>query len=148
MSAADDVVEMQSLCEFIAEKLSISKKDKDRTKAIYGALNPNGHRDELVTWNRCYEFLKGRARIVQSWEKDLARAQRDAIRASERERRAQEHVEWLQFVHQQAISSDEDMDRVEIAALERVLARVGALGGPVGCSEADEREDQSQGWGR
>lgn len=139
MSAADDVVEMQSICEFIAEKLAISRKDKDRTKAIYSALNPHGQRDELVTWNRCYEFLKGKARLVQSWEKDLARTQRDAIRAADRERRAQEHVEWLQFIHQQATAEGEDMDRAEIAALERVLARVGALGGPVGGSEAQRR---------
>ena len=69
MSAADDVAEMQTLAGFIADKLAASTKNKDRTKALYDALNPNARRDELVSWNRCFEFLTGRARLVQSWEK-------------------------------------------------------------------------------
>ena len=137
MSAADDVMEMQDLVGFIADKLSPSKKDKDRTKAIYDALNPR--RGELLSWNRCFEFLKGKARLVQSWEKDLARQKRDALRAEEQERRAREHVEWLQFIHQQATADGENVDRAEIAALERVLTRVGALGGSMGRSEAPRR---------
>lgn len=132
MSAADDVVEMQTLSEFIADKLASSKKDKDRTKALYDALNPDAHRDELVTWNRCFEFLKGKVRIVQSWEKDLARAKRDAIEAAERVRRNQAHIEWLRFIHEQATADGEDVDSPEIAALERVLSRVGALDSAVG----------------
>lgn len=137
MSAADDVMEMQDLVGFIADKLAPSKKDKDRTKAIYDALNP--HREEFLSWNRCFEFLKGKARLVQSWEKDLAREKRDALRAAERERRAREHVEWLQYIHQQATASGENVDRTEIAALERVLARVGALDSALGSSETPRR---------
>lgn len=137
MSAADDVMEMQGLVGFIADKLAPSPKDKARTQAIYDALNPK--RKELISWNRCFEFLKGKARLVQSWEKDLAREKRDALQAAESERRAREHVEWLQYVHQQATASGEDVDRAEIAALERVLSRVGALGGPLGSAEAPRR---------
>lgn len=143
MSAADDVAEMQSLAEFIADKLSISKKDKDRTQAIYDAFNPEKHRNELVTWNRCFEFLKGKVRLVQSWEKDLARAKRDAIKADERQRRNREHVEWLQFIHQQATADGADMDRAELAALERVLARVGVLPGALGNSEETTAADHA-----
>lgn len=139
MSAADDVAEMQSLAEFIAGKLAQSKKDKDRTKAVYDAFNTDPHRNELVTWNRCFEFLKGKARIVQSWEKDLARAKREAIEAADRQRRTREHIEWLHFVHQQATESGADVDRAEIAALERVLSRVGALDSAVGNSGQSER---------
>lgn len=139
MSAADDVMEMQSLVGFIADKLAISKKDKDRTKAIYSALNPNEHRDELVTWNRCFEFLKGKARLVQSWEKDLARQHAEAIRQAERERRATEHVAWLRSIHQQATADGADMDRADLAALERVLSRVGALDSAVGNSSEPRR---------
>lgn len=132
MSAADDVVEMQSLVGFIADKLTASNKDKDRTKAIYAALNPDAHRDELITWNRCYEFLKGRARLVQSWEKDLARTKREAIENAERQRRATEHVAWLRSIHQGAAASGADMDRSDLAAVERVLSRLGALDSAVG----------------
>ncbi len=139
MSAADDVVEMQSLVGFIADKLTASNKDKDRTKAIYAALNPDAHRDELITWNRCYEFLKGKARLVQSWEKDLARIKREAIEDAERQRRATEHVAWLRGVHQSATASGADMDRADLAALERVLARVSASGGALGNSEQPRR---------
>ena len=132
MSAADDVAEMQTLAGFIADKLGASTKNKDRTKALYDALNPNAHRDELVSWNRCFEFLTGRARLVQSWEKDLARAKRQAIEAADRERRNREHIEWLRFVHEQATENGADMDRSDLAALERVLSRVGALDRAVG----------------
>ncbi len=132
MSAADDVAEMQTLAGFIADKLGASTKNKDRTKALYDALNPNARRDELVSWNRCFEFLTGRARLVQSWEKDLAREKRKAIETAERERRNREHIEWLRFVHEQAAADGADMDRADIAALERVLSRVGALDSAMG----------------
>lgn len=151
MSAADDVAEMQSLAEYIADRLAISKKDKDRTKALYAAFNPEIHRgDELVSWNRCFEFLKGKARIVQSWEKDLARAKRDAIKAAERQRRTHEHVAWLRSIHEGAVASGADLDRSDLAVLERVLSRVGALDsslGNPGFTDADERADQSRDWG-
>jgi hypothetical protein len=154
MSAADDVSEMQSLAEYIAERLSISKKDKDRTKALYTAFNPELHRgNEMVSWNRCFEFLKGKARIVQSWEKDLARAKRDAIKAAERQRRTQEHIAWLRSIHDGAAQAGADMDRADLAAVERVLSRIGALGstlgdtGAAGFTDADNRHDQSEGWG-
>lgn len=132
MSAADDVAEMQTLAGFIADKLAASTKNKDRTKALYDALNPNARRDELVSWNRCFEFLTGRARLVQSWEKDLAREKRRAIEATERDRRNREHIEWLRFVHQQAAAEGADMASADFAALERVLSRVGALDSAVG----------------
>lgn len=132
MSAADDVIEMQSLAELIASKFSATKKDKDRTNALYAALNPHAPRKELFSWNRCYEFLKGRARSVHSWEKDLARLKADAIQKADRERRAAEHIDWLRSIHQSATASGSDMDRSEIAALERVLSRVGALDSAMG----------------
>ena len=139
MSAADDVAEMQTLAGFIADKLGASTKNKDRTKALYDALNPNAHRDELVSWNRCFEFLTGRARLVQSWEKDLAREKRKAIETADRERRQREHIEWLRFVHEQAAQDGADMDRADLAALERVLSRVGALDSAVGDSSEARR---------
>ena len=133
MSAADDVAEMRTLAGFIADKFSASNKNKDRTNALYDVFNPDRHRGgELVSWNRCFEFLTGRARTVQSWEKDLARAKRDAIKAAERERQAQQHIEWLRFIHQQAAQDGADMDRADLAALERVLSRVGALDSTMG----------------
>lgn len=133
MSAADDVAEMQTLAGFIADKLAASTKNKDRTNALHAAFNPRANRgEELISWNRCFEFLTGRARLVQSWEKDLARAKREAIETAQRERRNREHIEWLRFVHEQAVSDGADMDRADIAALERVLSRVGALDSAMG----------------
>ena len=151
MSAADDVIEMQSLCDFIAGRLASSKKDKDRTNAIYSAFNPELHRgQELISWNRCFEFLRGKARRVDGWEKDLARAKRDAIKAAERQRQTQEHIAWLRSIHEGAAASGADVDRADLAVLERVLSRVGALDsalGDTGFTDADERHDQSRDWG-
>ena len=148
MSAADDVMEMQSLVRLIADRLSPSKKDKDRTRAIYDALN--AHRGELISWNRCFEFLKGKARLVQSWEKDLARQKQQALRDAARRQATLGHVEWLRSIHEQAASDGADMDRADLAALERVLSRVGALDsalGNPGFTDADPEADQSH-WGR
>ena len=148
MSAADDVMEMQSLVGFIADRLSPSKKDKDRTKAIYDALN--SHREELISWNRCFEFLKGKARLVQSWEKDLARQKQQALRDAAERQRTAAHLAWLRSIHEGAAASGADMDRADLAALERVLSRVGALDSALGIpstTDADETADQSH-WGR
>ena len=147
MSAADDIFEMKGLCEQIAERLAASSSDKDRVTAIYEALKAK------VSWNRSFEFLKGKARLVQSWEKDLARAKLQELKRIERDRQALHHIAWLRSIHSQAEEAGSDMDRSDLAAVERVLSRIGVLDRPLGnpdaaFTDADERADQSEGWGR
>ncbi|KKB80807.1 hypothetical protein VW35_00940 [Devosia soli] len=146
MSAADDIYEMKSLCEQIAGRLATSSSDKDRVTAIYEALKAK------VTWNRAFEFLKGKARRIDSWEKDLARAKLQELKRLERERQALQHVAWLQSIRSQAEEAGSDMDRADLAAVERVLSRIGVLDRPLGnpdaaFTDADERADQSTDWG-
>jgi hypothetical protein len=148
MTAADDVAEMQELCEYISASRSKSTNIQAMTSALHKAFNPNLRRgDERISWNRCYEFLKAKARLVQSWEKDLARAEAKAIRAAERERKTTEHIEWLRSIHERAAETGADMDRADLAVVERVLTRIGALDSAVGSPRAAEDEDQSKGWG-
>lgn len=145
MSAADDIFEMKGLCEQIAERLSASSSDKDRVTAVYEALKAK------VSWNRAFEFLKGKARLVQSWEKDLARAKLQDLKRAERDRQTLQHIAWLRSIHAGASETGADVDRADLAALERVLSRIGALDstmGNPGFTDADEQADQSQGWGQ
>jgi len=144
MSAADDIFEMKGLCEQIAERLAASSSDKDRVTAIYEALKAK------VTWNRAFEFLKGKARRIDSWEKDLARAKLQELKRLERDRQKLQHVAWLRSIHSHAAETGADLDRADLAAVERVLSRIGALDcavGNPGFTEADERADQPQGRG-
>ena len=145
MSAADDIFEMKSLCEQIAGRLSASSDDKDRVKAIYEALKAK------VSWNRSFEFLKGKARRIDSWEKDLARATLQDLKRAERDRQTLHHIAWLRSIHEGASEAGADLDRADLAALERVLSRIGALDsalGNPGFTDADDRADQSDGWGQ
>lgn len=146
MSAADDIFEMKGLCSQIADRLAASSDDKDRANAVVQALKAR------VTWNRAFEFLKGKARRIDSWEKDLARAQLQELKRIEREREALRTISWLASALENAALSGEDVDRSDLAAVQRVLSRIGALDSAVGSAsasftDADERADQSH-WGR
>ena len=147
MSAADDILEMKGLCSQIADRLAASSDDKDRVNAVVQALMAR------VSWNRAFEFLKGRARRIDSWEKDLARARLTELKRIEREREAQRTIAWLASALEGAAASGADVDRSDLAAVQRVLARIGASDSALGDTEpaftdADETADQSRDWGR
>jgi hypothetical protein len=119
MSAHSDVLEMQSLCEAIADRVAASGREKDRVAAIVRYLG--------VGWNRALEFLRGKARRVDSWEKDYARQQLAALKAAEREQRDREHIAWLgRTLSALQAAPDQDFHGPSIDALQRVLSRVGA----------------------
>jgi hypothetical protein len=72
MSPEADVLEMQSLMERIADFLAPRATDQARATAIHRAfLTPD--RKPLFTWNRAYELLKAKARMVHGFEKDNAK---------------------------------------------------------------------------
>lgn len=99
MSAEADVLEMQSLCSQIADRLAESAAQKDRVRAVKSAVkkqNDQGERVEAFGWNRVLEFLCGKARRIDSWEKDLARETVAELKDAERRRRDLEHLEWLE----------------------------------------------------
>lgn len=124
-SSPADVAEMKALCLEIADKTAASKHEKDRIAAVQKAVG--------VGWNRALEFLKGRARKIDSWEKDLARENVAELRRAEEQRRIAGHVDFLNRQLAYLKTSDPDLYGPHIDRIERGLASAGVLD----CAVAD-----------
>lgn len=126
MSCADDVMEMQSICDELAGKLTLSQAWKDRIAALHAVFRDDKGQP-LITWNRAYEFLSGKARRVDSWEKDFARNELQKHEAAERRREAANLVGNLNRTVAYLRSTDPDGHRHDIAAIERTLGLAGVF---------------------
>lgn len=115
MSAASDVLEMQQLCGEIADRSAATHHIKSRVAAIVRALQ------NKVSDNRAYEFLRAKALRIDSWEKDLARQERDRLRALADQRDAARFLGRLASTQSYLEASDPELYRADIAALGRAL---------------------------
>lgn len=138
MSPASDVQEMQDICAELATLLRLPDSIQARTNELRRLFGR-----ERFGWNRINEFVRGKARRVDGWEKDLARKVRDDIRREARQRREHEHLAWL-------AEQTKGMDGGAADVLQRLLCRAGYVDSPVAVpeTEADADFDQSSGWGR
>lgn len=137
MSPRHDVLKMQSICEAIADLLAAPGDVKARTRPVRSRLGV-----KLFSWNRINEFLRAKARRVDSWEMDHARAQLAALKAEAEQREAAEHVDWLaRTLASYRASPDPYLRRPEISALERTLAAAGLLDRPLGSGTAPQGDD-------
>lgn len=144
MSPADDVVEMQGFCTEIADLLRLPQNLKDRTNELQRLFGR-----QLFGWNRINEFLRGKARRVDGWEKDHARRILEQQREADLRAQADRHVDWLRSTVEHLQASGEELDGFNLAGLERALARAGASGRPVGrpgAAEFDADFDQRNRW--
>lgn len=112
-STATDVAEMRELCGEIADRTAESDAWKDRTDAVAAGVK--------VGWNRAYEFLKGKVRQVQSWEKDNARQRVAELRRAEREQEDRAHFLWLREQIDRHRASGEELRGPHVDALEHFL---------------------------
>lgn len=144
MSATADVREMQTLCEALAEKLAFSEADKDQIRAILKVFS-DGKGAALITANRAFEFLRGKARRVDSWEKDIARQELRRLEEAERAAALQGHVLWLRRSAEYLRATDEERHRFDIDALEQAVRVAGSVGGSL---VAVASEDTDKGAGR
>lgn len=126
MSAEADVMEMKSLCGGIAELLTPSRSEKDRIAAVRGVFRDR-HGRFLISWNRTLEFLRGKARRIDSWEKDFARRQLEDLKRMEQQRRDHAHLNWLD----ELIASDPRLGGRSAAELQHLLRGAGPQDGPV-----------------
>jgi hypothetical protein len=95
MSAAEDVREMQTLANEIADYMAgTGALLKQRIGAVLKAINADA--SEPITDNRALEFLKGRARMVHAWERANADRQLRELKQREEAAREHAHVLWLQ----------------------------------------------------
>lgn len=128
MSAVADVSEMQGICADIVRRLSrgLQKQQVPQLAKLIG-----------VTENRALEFLRAKARRIDSWEKDRARTIRDELKRAERRQRELEHLAWLR---QQV----EGMDGSAVDALQHLLRGDGDEAGAVALPEAFDPADDDQ----
>lgn len=95
MSAADDVIEMKSVANELADRMAgIGAQVQTRVGAVLKAINAGAR--EPITDNRAYEFLRGRARAVHAWEMSNAKRQLEEIKERERTARDNAHLAWLE----------------------------------------------------
>lgn len=133
MSAIADVNEMQSICSEIASLVAGNDLKKNRIAELAKLIG--------VTENRALEFLRAKARRVDSWEKDRAREIRIRLKSAAQRRREHEHLEWLR----QQLAG---MDGGGVDALQHLLRGAGHEDGALAVSETDSDFDQRNGWGR
>ncbi len=124
MSPEADVAFMVNACDEIASARSRGPSMQQKVDAVMKALR--------VSENRAYEFLKGKARRVDGFEKDRARAIKAEIEAENANRKRAEHIEWLRSTIEHLREENAGVDSHEVAHVERVLARIGALDSPMG----------------
>jgi len=134
MTAADDVLEMKSLTNELADRLvGASAKLAARAGAVIKAIGG-------ITENRALELLKGKARRVDGWEKDNARRRLAALRNRERIERENEHLAWLECEIARHRASGEELRGPLVDGLEHVLRAARGEAGAVAVSRADEPE--------
>ncbi len=132
MSSADDVVEMKTLCGELAERLAPYGGVKARVNALMGKLR--------LGENRVVEFLRGKARRVESWEKDRARARLARRKDAERQRRELEHLTWLESEIARHRASGEELRGPHVDGLEHFLRLARGEDSTVEVSEAEAAE--------
>jgi hypothetical protein len=142
-SKLSSLAEMQSLVHQTADFTAGSGNWKDRVQAAARALG--------FGWSRTKDLYYQDARRIDAEEMDRARTVVRKLKDEQRRREAARHVAWLNSTLDHAVSSGADVDRADLAVVQRVLSRIGALDSPLGnpgFTDADENADQSQGWGQ
>jgi hypothetical protein len=134
-SSAADVAEMQAMCVEIADKTASSAHPKDRISAVATAIG--------VGWNRALEFLAGKARRIDGWEKDLARENLAELKRAEEQRRIAGHVAYLNRTLSYLKASDPELYGPHIDLVERGLA----AGGVLDCAVAETAAEPARAFG-
>jgi hypothetical protein len=140
MSSADDVSEMVTLSTELADRLAgHGAAMKQRIGAVADAVG--------VTTNRALEFMKGKARRVDAWEKEHAKRRVAELRDAERRQRERAHLLWLESELGRLQSSGEEFHGAHVDGLQHFLRVVRGEAGAVAVPDAAEDHDQSVEWG-
>jgi hypothetical protein len=133
MSAAEDVLEMKSLARELADRLA-------GQGAAANKLRVNAVATEIgVSWNRALEFLSGKARRVDAWEKENAKRRIAELKDAERRQHENQYLDWL-------VSAPADERGPLLDRLEQALRVARGEAGPVALQEASVDHDQSREW--
>jgi len=128
MSPAEDVREMQSITVELAERLvGAGAQLQKQVSAVVKAFTVE--RVKLISDNRALEFIKGKARRVDAWEREHAARQLEELRERERIARDSAHFAWLEGeIARHRVSGTEHRGS-HVLALEHLLQRARAEAG-------------------
>lgn len=127
------VAEMSALVREAAD-YAPSSNWKERVRAAARALN--------IPFGRAKRHYYGEARRVEAEEMDRARAAIRELRAAQRERRANEHLAWLECEIARHRASGEELRGAHVDGLEHFLRLARGADGPVALqAEADDPAD-------
>ena len=129
-----DVAFMEDACLKIAQSKATGSSMKQKIGAIVDALR--------VTENRAYEFLRGKARRIDGYEKDRAREVLEQIEAENARREEAEHVEWLRTTYQRLREAGEGENSRDVARLEHLLRKLGAFDSALAIPPAPLKEQE------
>lgn len=118
MSSEADIAFMENACGRIARSRGVHSR-QEQVSAVMRALH--------VSANRAYEFLTGKARRVDGFEKDQARKILKQIEAEDELRENAAFERRLQSTLAHLKATDPDFYRADIAGLERALLRGGEV---------------------
>lgn len=134
MSAANDVAEMEPLSIELADRLvGKGAQMKARVGAVAGAIG--------VSANRALEFMKGKARRVDAWEKENAKRQVAELRERERIARENAHLDWLRAEIARSRAPGTEFRRVHGDGLEHLLRVARGEAGSVAVHKAADLPD-------
>jgi hypothetical protein len=136
MSSADDVIEMKGLANEIADRVvGAGAKLAARAGAVISAIGGN------ITENRALEFLSGRARRIDGWEKDNARRRLAALRERARIERENEHLAWLECEVARQRATGSGFHGPHVDGLEHFLRLARGGDSALAVPETSEQED-------
>jgi hypothetical protein len=117
------VAEMSSLVREVADFAAPSPNWKDRVNAAARVLQ--------LPFGRAKAHYYGEARRVDAEEMDRAREAAEQLREAKLRRKAAEHLAWLNTSIEHLRSVDPEFHSLDVAGLERAVARLGAQCGAV-----------------
>lgn len=130
MSAADDVIEMKTLSNELADRLvGIGAQVQTRIGAVLKAINAGA--SQPISGNRAYEFLQGKARRVDAWERDNAKRQLEQLKERERLARENEHLAWLECEIARQRATGSGFHGPQVDGLEHLLRMARGADGSV-----------------
>ena len=123
--------EMTALVREVADHASPSTNWKERVRAAARVLK--------LPFGRVKAHYYREARRVDAEEMDRARAAACELREQSIRRKASEHIAWLNSTIEHLRTIDPEFHSVDVAGLERAVARLGSFSSTVAdtCAEGD-----------
>lgn len=136
MSSEADISFMENACVRIARAKGVHSR-QEQVSAMMRALQ--------VSANRAYEFLTGKARRVDGFEKDRAREIIARIEAEDAQARHADHLQWLKAEIERHRATGQGIRGPHVDGLEHFLRMAGGDNSALARLDEETRASRTQG---